>query len=177
MAFPAAYKESVLKIEEFWELYKPLYCECGDRATVCGECADCFWDNRERDRRLAWEERNGIFVPRFPCGGCDIPHRECDMFALNGETYCEGCFNEALSPLPIEELEESAIYAQLDELDQERKKMRQEGRQDTADYVAMDCAAQALTDELERRQQEARDEEDINDYRQAYMRDGCHLRD
>ncbi len=71
-------------------------CACGDRATVCGECADCFWDNRERDRRLVWEERNGIIVRRFPCAGCGFIHRDRDLLALDGESYCEGCFQAAI---------------------------------------------------------------------------------
>jgi hypothetical protein len=144
-----------------WEEYYQEYCECGEPATVCGECADCFWDNYEEERRTAAEERCGIFVPRFPCNGCGKRLRELHMLAIDGESYCNICFNKVLAaPTPIEELGEAAIYEQLDELDQERKRLRKEGQEHTAEYAAMDRAAQALSDELVRREHQEDDEVD-----------------
>ncbi len=152
-----------------WEEYYQEYCECGAPATVCGECADCFWDNREEERRTAAEERCGIFVPRFPCNGCGKRLRELHMLAIDGESYCNICFNRVLAnPRPIQELSDAALYRQLDDLDQERKRLRQEGREETEEYTAMDRAAQALSDELQRRnREEDDDEEDEEDEAEA----------
>ncbi len=155
--------------------YEEQYCECGEPATVCGECADCFWENQKEARRTRWEERHGVIVPRFPCNGCGKLLREQQMLALDGESYCERCFNEALAaPRPIEELSEADIYEQLHELDQERKQLRREGREDTEEYAVMDRAAQALADELTRRDAEDEAEDEAEAKANTYYRRPLH---
>ncbi len=99
--------------EEYYEQQEP--CACGEPATVCGECADCFWDNYEADKRRRCEERMGLSEPRFPCGGCAKLFKERQMLALDGESYCEACFQEAINdweePEPAKSAEADAAEA------------------------------------------------------------------